>query len=59
MGAQDTEEKMRLIRTRLSLSNITECYMGRKLKEDANVIRLQLSFLRNISTTLSIGFNLN
>lgn len=59
MGARDMEEKMKLIPTRLSLSNITECYMGRKLKEVANVILLQLSFLRNISTTLSIGFNLN
>jgi len=59
MGAQDMEEKMKLIRSRLSLSNITECYTGRKLKEVANEIRLQLSFLRNISTTLSIGFNLN
>ena len=59
MGAQDMEEKMKLIWTHLSLSNITECYMGRKLEGVKNVIRLQLSFLKNLSTMLSIGFNLN
>ena len=59
MGAQDMEEKMKLILNHLCLSNITECYMERKLKEVANVIHLQSSFLKSTFIMLSIGFNLN
>jgi hypothetical protein len=58
MGVQDMEEKRKLILNHLSLSNITECYMERKLIEVANAIHLLLSFLKSISIMLSIGFNL-
>jgi hypothetical protein len=43
MGVQDMEEKRKLILNHLSLSNITECYMERKLTEVANAIHLRLS----------------
>lgn len=59
MAVQDMGEKMKLMLTHLSLSSITECFMGRKQKGAESVIHLQSSSLKSISIMQSIGFNLS